>query len=458
LNLVFPEELANQTNIYANVSILRKPNPGWYNTTPEEIQAYLGCLIVMGIVCAPAQDLYWTKDKMFYLSCLEERFTRVRFENLQRYFHVADTSQNPPRGQEGHDKLAHVRPIMEIIRSNFQREYNPHMETSIDEAMVGFSGRLGFKQYVPLKPTKRGIKMWVRADPSSGYMNDFQVYTGKHEGSPESNLGGRVVMDLMEPLLNLGHHVYCDSFFTSPNLFLRLWDKGTVACGTVKANRKGMPKEMKKMKLKNQGDSVVRQKGNLVVTLWRDKKNLTILSTNTTKKDQQVQRKQKDGSVKNVGCPNVVKLYNAHMNGVDHADQLRSTYNIARKSLKWWKYLFLFLFDVCIVNAYILMRESPNHVIRTKSQNERSRTQLEFRTKLAHQLISIFAGRRKRKHAFNLEQCQEHHWPCTMDKKGRCKQCRKNGIRREPISGCQQCRINLCLDCFKVFHLEIYGQ
>jgi hypothetical protein len=44
-------------------------------------------------------------------------------------------------------------------------EYNPHREVSIDEAMIGFSGRLGFKQYVPLKPTKRGIKVWVRADP-----------------------------------------------------------------------------------------------------------------------------------------------------------------------------------------------------------------------------------------------------------------------------------------------------
>jgi hypothetical protein len=25
-------------------------------------------------------------------------------------------------------------------------EYNPHREVSIDEAMIGFSGRLGFKQ------------------------------------------------------------------------------------------------------------------------------------------------------------------------------------------------------------------------------------------------------------------------------------------------------------------------
>jgi hypothetical protein len=74
--------------------------------------------------------------------------------------------------------------------------------------MIGFSGRLGFKQYVPLKPTKRGIKVWVRADPHNGYVSDFQVYTGRTDNTPEINLGGRVVLDLMQPLLDLGYHVY----------------------------------------------------------------------------------------------------------------------------------------------------------------------------------------------------------------------------------------------------------
>lgn len=338
LNLLFPEELyskiSEETNAYAQLCIRAKANPGWYDTTPEEIRAFLGCLVVMGIISAPAQDLYWSKDKLFHLSCIEERFTRTRFENIQRYFHVADTRQNPPRNQPGHDKLVHVRTIMETIRENFKQQYNAHKEVSIDEAMIGFSGRLGFKQYVPLKPTKRGIKVWVRADPYNGFMNDFQVYTGKEGNVPEANLGGRVVLDLMDSVLNLGHHVYCDSFFSSPDLFLKLWNEGTVACGTVKPNRKGLPKDLDKIKLKNQGDHIIKQKANLVVSVWRDKRKLTILSTNTNQSDQEVQRKQKDGTVKNVTCPMSVKLYNAYMNGVDHADQLRSTYNIARKSLK----------------------------------------------------------------------------------------------------------------------------
>ena len=138
------------------------------------------------------------------MSCIEERFSRTRFEKIQRYFHVANTTQNPPRNQPGHDKLVHVRTIMERIRENFkQQQYNAHREVSINEAMIGFSGRLGFKQYVPLKPTKRGIKVWVCADPYNGFMNDFQVYTGEERNLTEANLGGSVVLDIHQIPLHI---------------------------------------------------------------------------------------------------------------------------------------------------------------------------------------------------------------------------------------------------------------
>ena len=48
---------------------------------------------------------------------------------------------------------------------------------------------------MPAKPTKYGIKVWVRADPYNGYVNDFQVYTGKVENRAEG-LSTRVVKDL----------------------------------------------------------------------------------------------------------------------------------------------------------------------------------------------------------------------------------------------------------------------
>ena len=90
--------------------------------------------------------------------------------------------------------------------------------------MVGFKGQVSMKQYLPLKPVKRGIKIWERADSSNGYVCNLQVYTGKQDGGvTEHGLGYSVVRELMEPFLHKYHHVFCDNFshrFLSPAICL----------------------------------------------------------------------------------------------------------------------------------------------------------------------------------------------------------------------------------------------
>ena len=71
--------------------------------------------------------------------------------------------------------------------------YQPHCEVSVDEAMIKFQGRSSLKQYMPLKPVKCGIKVWVLADSHNGYFQKFEVYSGKKEESPEKVLGAKVV-------------------------------------------------------------------------------------------------------------------------------------------------------------------------------------------------------------------------------------------------------------------------
>lgn len=92
------------------------------------------------------------------------------------------------------------------------------------------------------------------------------------------------------------------------------------------------------------------------------RKNITILHINGDGDSTSVSRKQKDSSIKDLPCPEAVKLYNQFMNGVDHADQLGSTYtcSTARKALNWWKYLFFFLFDISIVNSFFSWENHQN--------------------------------------------------------------------------------------------------
>lgn len=104
--------------------------------------------------------------------------TRDRFSLVLKFLHLADNEKYIPRGQPGYDALYKLRPFLEPLIANFQGCYVLHRELSVDEAMIGFKGRLVFIQYLPNKPTKWGMKAYVLADSSTGYVWNWRLYTG----------------------------------------------------------------------------------------------------------------------------------------------------------------------------------------------------------------------------------------------------------------------------------------
>ena len=80
--------------------------------------------------------------------------------------------------------------------------------------MIGFKGRLKFRQYMPAKPTKYGIKVWMAADASNGYVLNCSVYEGSEEGNALIHgLGYDIVMKMARPYLNKNHYLFFDNFF-----------------------------------------------------------------------------------------------------------------------------------------------------------------------------------------------------------------------------------------------------
>ena len=106
-----------------------------------------------------------------------------------------DNDQLAPRGDPAHDRLGKVRPLITHLSNKFASPYEPSKEVAVDEAMIKFQGRSSVQQYMPKKPTKRGIKVWVLGDSTNGYFSRFDVYTGKGEGRVEG-LGAHVVKKL----------------------------------------------------------------------------------------------------------------------------------------------------------------------------------------------------------------------------------------------------------------------
>ena len=396
LKQFFPRQLilivVSETNEYAK----REGARNWTDVTTAELFAFMGLHVVFSVVYFPSYKQAWKTKWPFSFPAVSDIMTRSRFENIQRYFHCNDTRNNPARGQPTHDILCHIGRILDVVLTKCKENYIPHKEQAIDEAMIGIKGRLVFKQYLPAKPTKFGIKVWEWANSCNGYAGEFQVYTGREGVRPEQGLAARVVRDLTRAVEGKNHEVYMDNYFSSVVLFEERLQKDVLCCGTLRTNRKGCPEKLKKKKVvTKQGESKTMQKGRLTAYAWYDKKPITFLSACADPTEATtVKRRCKDGTQKDVCCPAVVTLYNIHIGGVDRADQMRTAYPSSRKSSKWWKYIFWFLFDTALVNAMICMNESTNHTITTRNGNVVKRTQLQFREKLAQQLISTPRGTR----------------------------------------------------------------
>ena len=108
----------------------------------------------------------------------------------------------------------------------------------------------------------------------NGYVSQFQVYVGT-ETSAETCLGARVVKDLTQNIVGKHHHIFCDNFFTSVKLFTELREVGVYATGTLRADRRGFPHDIKgsaKKGFKKKGECKIRRSRldtNLSVYVWQ---------------------------------------------------------------------------------------------------------------------------------------------------------------------------------------------
>ena len=195
----FLQFLVLQTNQYALECMGGEKYAQWTQATVPELQAYMGVMILMGIVHLPSIYDYWKKDEIFHYSPVASRISRDRFFELHRYLHFTDNSLLSPPGSPGYDKLGKVKPIVDRLSKVFRDVYCPQKNVSVDEAMIPFKGRSTLKQYMPFKPVKRGIKVWAMSDAGNGYVCEFEVYTGKKRNGVEKNLGANVVKTLMTP-------------------------------------------------------------------------------------------------------------------------------------------------------------------------------------------------------------------------------------------------------------------
>lgn len=165
---------------------------------------------------------------------------------------------------------------------------------------------------MPLKPIKRGYKVWCRCDSNTGYLYEFQIYTGKTGTGTEEGLGYNVVKMLTEKLIDKAleeYHIIVtfDNFFCDYKLLQYLYENGIYATGTVRRHRKDLPTLIKgKRKLRlEKGEFKWRVNGNVAFVVWQDTKEVLVMTNAFHPKigKTSVLRTQKDGAKKVIECP-----------------------------------------------------------------------------------------------------------------------------------------------------------
>jgi hypothetical protein len=167
--------------------------------------------------------------------------SNIYFHFFFRTLHFDDHSTRIKRRES--DKFCHIRSIFEEIVKKFQENYTPGENVTLDEQLIPFRGRFSFKQYIPSKPARYGVKTFALVDSKSFYTINLETYCGTQPNGPYqvSNSTKDVVLRLARPIFGSGRNLTADNWFTSVEVIRELAKKKVSYVGTIKKNKKELP-------------------------------------------------------------------------------------------------------------------------------------------------------------------------------------------------------------------------
>ncbi|XP_060879135.1 piggyBac transposable element-derived protein 3-like [Metopolophium dirhodum] len=178
----------------------------------------------------------------------------------------------------------------------------------------------------------------------------------------------------------------------SYNLFTSLDCLGIKAAGTIRLNCFANPPVVSDKELNTLGRGasyeVTSTDGKVGLIKWLDNKSVTLASNFVTSGSPDIIKRydKKNKSYVVVCRPEIVKLYNDSMGGVDLHDQLISYYRVFIKSRKWTLRMLFHSFDIATCNSWLEYRNDAEAINLPK---KKVMDLLGFKQNLASTLISI---------------------------------------------------------------------
>ena len=157
-------KVVDYTNKHAHQFIADSAEDNWFRKRWEdldldEVKAFIGCLIYIGVHKSgnESYEELWSDDVGRPKLCATMSLNR--FKVIIKFLRFDDKDTRENRCQC--DKLSTFTEIWEMFLSRCRTCYSLGANGTIDEMLVGFRGRCPFRIYMPSKPNRYGIKIWV---------------------------------------------------------------------------------------------------------------------------------------------------------------------------------------------------------------------------------------------------------------------------------------------------------
>lgn len=331
---------------YTNIAGRRfAQDRGWRRTDPGEMEAFIGLHMLAGVFKAyhrNTRELWSERDGH---SLFRATMSFKRFAQLKMAFRFDDS-----RRRDRDDKLAAVRHIVSSLNLAINANYKPGPFLCVDEMLVEFHGRVSFRQYIPTKPGKFGIKIFWCVDVENTMPLKCIVYIGAGTIADDvRTFTHRLVMELVKDYLDAGRNVTGDNLFTSEPLMTELCAKRTTYLGTCRINKRELPPASKSITNRTRGDTRHYYTNQMTLCSFWDKGRKPVILLSSMHGAQPNTRSIEDGK------SDVVLSYNQTKSGVDNLDKLVRGYRCKRKCRRWPYAVAMTLVDVAVVASFKMM-------------------------------------------------------------------------------------------------------
>jgi hypothetical protein len=113
----------------------------------------------MGLVEKGSLKDYWSTNPAIGTPFFRKICSRDNFLQTLYALHFADNQT-----MDKTDPLRKIRPIVDSMQTKFSNSFYPFQDLAIDENLILWKGRLVFKQYIPSKRHRFGVKLFEICD------------------------------------------------------------------------------------------------------------------------------------------------------------------------------------------------------------------------------------------------------------------------------------------------------